>query len=340
VINRFLMFLGPARARTLLFLLLITGAISLGLNTVTSSADVRSVQTLMVIVFIVGALIIIGGRLESSARSRFLAILLPAMGAVLIGVLALPTLLPFLMAGAIAWIVAGLFLFRSRIPMGYQRAIKLLRKSKFAEAIDEIDAVIKEEPNTPGHYRFRAELLRLSNKLDRARRDYQTMIELAPDAPDAYNGLSEVFLQMGKFNDARDAAVKASEIAAGDWVALYNLGMIEDRIGTLSLSVIEHLQNALNAKVPDERHRLLIYVYLARAYARLGELDQAQAQVDSVKRNRTGLQEWQKILESDQAVTLKAVIGADVEMAQALIDGSITVDDLMPGGGQPSLTTS
>lgn len=328
MINRFLLFLGPARARTLFFWLAITGGISLALNAAAPGDTIRAVQTLLVLAFIVGAVVIIGGRLEASARSRFLAILLPALGAVVIGILFAPQLVPFVIGGAAAWVAAGLFLFRSRIPMGYQRAIKHLRKSDFEQAIDEIDTIIKDEPDTPGHYRFRAEMLRLSGKLDRARRDYAKMIELAPDAPDAHNGLSEVYLQMGRFDEARAAAEKASELAPGDWVALYNLGMIEDRLEGRSLDVIEHLQKALQAKVPDARHRLLIHLYLARAYARMNAPEQAHAQIDAMKRIKTGLEEWQKILESDQAATLKAVIGADVETAQQVMNSDITLEAL------------
>ncbi|MDX2160759.1 MAG: tetratricopeptide repeat protein [bacterium] len=334
MINRFLLFIGPARARSLFFLLVVTGGASLTLNAV--QADwVSAVQTGLVLTFLVGALIIIGGRMERAERSRFLAIMLPALGAVILGLTVLPQFALPLAGAAAGWVVAGFIIFRNRIPMDYQKAIKLLRKNQIPEAIDVIDEIIKGDPTTPNHYRFRAELLRLSGKLDRARRDYFKMIELAPESAEAYNGLSEVQLQMNNLTGALEAAAKATDLVPNDWVALYNRGMIEDRMQK-SADVIAHLSRALELKVPDPRHRALIHVYLARAYARLGELDQSQAQINAVKRHRAGIEEWQKILENEQAATLRAVIGADVETGQAMLAGKLTVDALMPGGGAAS----
>lgn len=330
MINRFLLFIGPARARALFFLLAITGAISLTLNAV-QGEWVRPVQTLLFFAFVIGAIVIIVGRMTREDRGRFLAIILPAFGALILAMTVLPQYTLPLLGGAAGWLVAGFFIFRTRIPMDYQKAIKHLRKNEYKEAIDIIDEVIKNDPDTPNHYRFRAELLRISGKLDRARRDYFRMIELVPESPEAYNGLSEVQLQMNNLNGALEAAAKAQSLAPDDWVALYNLGMIEDRVGNAQ-DAIGHLIKALDLKVPDARHRVLIHLYLARAYARLGDMAHAAEQVTAIKRQRSGLEEWQKILESEQAATLKAVIGADVEMAQAVADGKLTPELLAQSG--------
>ena len=45
-----------------------------------------------------------------------------------------------------------------------------------------------------------------------------------------HNGLAEVELQAGRFEAAQKAAHKAQELAPQEWVAAYNLGMIEDRL--------------------------------------------------------------------------------------------------------------
>lgn len=330
MINRFLLFIGPARARALFFLLAITGAISLTLNAVQGDW-VRPVQTLLFFAFVIGSIVIIAGRMTREDRGRFLAIMLPALGALILAVTVLPQFSLPLVGGAAGWIVAGFIIFRTRIPMDYQKAIKHLRKNEYSEAIDVIDDVIKNDPDTPNHYRFRAELLRISGKLDRARRDYYRMIELVPESAEAYNGLAEVQLQMNNLGGALEAAAKAQSLAPEDWVALYNLGMIEDRVGSAQ-DTVGHLTKALELKVPDARHRVLIHVYLARAYARLGDMAQAAEQINEIKRHRTGLEEWQKILESEQAATLKAVIGADVETAQAIINGKLTADMLAQSG--------
>lgn len=332
MINRLTLFLGPARLRALFFLLAGTGLASLILNVIVDEYDwVRPVQTLLALAFVVGAAIIVLGRLDPEDRGRWLALLLPAVGAIVLGLTVLPQYLLPLTGAALGWIVAGLFLFRTRTPMEYQKAVKLLRKNDYPEAVKVMDDLIRTEPDESNHYRFRAELLRLWGKLDRARRDYQRMTELDPQSAVAFNGLAEVELQSGHYTQALDAAQTANTLAPGEWVALYNLGMIEDRLG-LSGDVIEHLQAALALKVPDARHRLLMHFYLARAHARLGNADGAAGALAALKKERSGLEEWQTILASDQAATLRAVLGADVALAQALVDGERDVLSLGAGG--------
>ncbi len=312
----FTLFLGPARLRALFIVIAATGLLSLVLNAV--SADwVLPVQSLLVVVAVVGSLIIIVGKMEAEDRGRWLALLMPAFGALVLALTVLPQFSLPLLGASLGWIVAGLFFFRSRGPMEYQQAVKHLRKSEYAEAVKTMDILIKQQPNDPNHYRFRAELLRLWGRLDRARRDYQRLIELDPKSPVAYNGLAEVLLQSGDYPAAHEAGLRAAELAPDEWVALYNLGMIEDRLHQ-SDEVISHIQAALALKVPDARHRLLMHFYLARAHARLGDAAAAQSAALEVRRHKNGLEEWQKILGSDQAQTLRAVLGADVEAAADL----------------------
>ena len=323
VFDRFAVFLGPARLRALFLVIAVTGLISLVLNAF-SGTWVTPVQSLLVLAAVVGAAIIIGGKLDPYDRGRWTGILMPAIGLLLLAVLFLPQYGLALLGAALGWVVAGAFLFRARGPIQYQDAIKHLRNSDYAEAVKSMDVLIKQEPRKPEHYRFRAELLRLWGKLDKARRDYARMTELDPRSAVAYNGLAEVELQAGNYEAAREAGLKAYQLAPGEWVALYNLGMIEDRLGQ-SEQVVDHLQKALALNVPDARHRLLMYLYLARANARLGNASAAQDAVIQVRKQKNGLQEWQKILQSDQAETLRDVLGEDVTAASELADGKLDV---------------
>jgi tetratricopeptide (TPR) repeat protein len=328
MIKRVQLFLGPARSRAFVVWFGVTGLANLILNSMVSEyAWVRPVQTVLVIVFLVGVGVIFGGRMEPGERGRWFGILLPAVVALLIAVFIAPQLGGVLIGGALGWVVAGLFLSRSRMPIQYKEAVRHLRKNEYAEAVKVMDGVIKDEPDEPNHYRFRAEVLRIWGKLDRATRDYQKMTKLAPDSALAYNGLAEVYLQNRDYQNALEAAQKANQLAPGDWVTYYNLGMIEDRLGQSS-AVIEHLQQALAYKVKDVRHRALIHFYLARAYSRLNQSEAAQEQVQALKKLVTGLEEWQTILNSDQAETLRAVLGEDVKAAQALVDGQLNFAEL------------
>jgi Flp pilus assembly protein TadD len=328
MIKRFRLFLGPERSTALFLLLALTGLGNLLLNVIVDKQDwARPAQSILVLTFFAGTAVIVGSKLDAHDRGRWMGILAPVFGAILLGIIAVPNLLPLILGGSVGWIAAGIFIFRPRGPMEYQQAVKHLRKNRYEDAVHALDRLIKNDPKEPNHYRFRAEILRIWGKLDRAQRDYEKMTKLAPNSPVAYNGLAEVHLQAEQYEKALEAARTAFDLAPNEWVAAYNLGMIEDRLHE-SEQAIEHLKLALDAKVPDSRHRLLIYLYLARAYARLGKIDEAQEAAHQLQRLRGGLNEWQVILQSDQADTLRDVIADDITTAEALAIGEITVETL------------
>lgn len=327
MIKQFQLFLGPSRMRILILLLAMTGLLSLILNGF-KDQWVPAVQTLLLIIFFVGSAITIGSRMQREERLRWIGILAPSIGAVILGLTVLPQFLLPLLGAAVGWIIAGAFLFRQRAPKEYQDAIKHLRKGEYEQSVKSMDGLIKSDPTNEGYYRFRAEVFRIWGKLNRSREDYQKMIEIAPESAVAYNGLAEVYLQSGKFTEAQSTALRAYELAPDEWVAAYNLGMIEDRLQESDEAIV-HLNKALELKVPDARHRLLIYFYLVRAYARLGDEQAAQSAVDNLKRQKSGLEEWQNLLQHEEAAALRKVLEQDVEQAQALVDGTLTVSALV-----------
>lgn len=333
MLDRFIFFMGAARLRALFLLLALTGLVSLVLNVIIDEYDwVRPVQSLLALVAVLGAALLIGGRMEGDERRRWAAILAPAFGAIVLSLTAAPQFALPLWGAAVGWIVTGLLLFRTKTPTEMRTAVKALRKSDYATAVASIDELIKDEPKNANHYRFRAEVLRVWGKLDRARRDYAYMTELEPESAVGYNGLAEVSLQSGHYERALTAARKAAELAPEEWVALYNLGMIEDRLDA-SNDALKHLDSALALGVNDARHRLLIHLYRARAYARLGDAEAARTALATMKKQRSGLDEWQKLLASDQAQTLRDVLGEDVALAASLLDSK---EDMMPQLAAPT----
>jgi hypothetical protein len=83
MIEQFRIFLGPVRLRAFFLLLALTGLASL----IFSALDVTwaaAAQLFMVAVFIDGALVIVGGRLDPDSRNRWIAILVPAVGLILL----------------------------------------------------------------------------------------------------------------------------------------------------------------------------------------------------------------------------------------------------------------
>ena len=321
MLKRLQIFLGPRNFRLLLGLLAVTGLASLALTVVGGDQEwATALQTLLLLVFLFGAAGLILSRLPGEERKRWLGVALPALLAMLIGALVAPQLSGLFVGAGLGWIVAGLFIFRSTGSGHVKAAVKAMRKRDYASAIAAMDAQIKAEPRDVQHYRFRAELHRLADKLPAARRDYRRMIELEPESAVAHNGLAEVELQAGRYEQAREAAMKAQELAPDEWVAAYNLGMIEDRLQD-SHAVIRHIEAALAAKMPDSRHRLLAHLYLWRAHRQLDDVVAAEAALASLQRERAGQEEWQVIMSADEAKALRAVLQDDIEQARQLIAG-------------------
>ncbi len=326
-IQRFVTWLGPARAQVFFVLLAVTGLISLILNAVRGkdTSWIPAVQSGAFVVFLIGAALIVITRMDRQDRRRGVVIIVPAVFA-LAAALFLPSFWLLFVPFAIGWVFIAFIASQGRVRQEYQTAIKHLRKDEYDQAIDVMSDLIKAEPEDANHRRFRAELYRLSGKVFRARSDYEKLIELEPTSGIGYNGLAEVYLQDGEYEQALGYAQKAFEIEADQWVAPYNLGMIEDRLRHTADS-ITHLQQALKVGIPDSRHRLLAHLWLARAYVRDGDAANADAELAAMKRERTGLGEWKTVFESKQAAVLRDVLLDDVTLAEKLIEGeeSLTI---------------
>ncbi len=323
LIQNFRLWLGENRFWALMGMLIVTGLASLVLQFTNLDSAIVS-QNALLGAFLLGTILIIGSRMDVEQRGRWAAILVPSFGLVILGVIFLPQYLLIFLGAAFGWAVIGLMLFgNSRTPMQYRQAIKAMRDNDYPTAVSAMDSLIKDDPSDPNHYRFRAELLRLWGKLGRARRDYQAMLDKASNDEDkavAYNGLAEVDLQAGNYETALESAKKAYDFAPDEWVAAYNLGMIADRMADNTLA-IDSLKKALDANIPDSRHRLLVYLWQARAYARQNQPEQVHSAVQSLKREKDGLKEWQKILPEEQAKVLREVISDDIALAEQLING-------------------
>lgn len=331
LIQNFRLWLGENRFWALMGMFIITGLASLVLQFTNPENAIVS-QNALLGAFLLGAILIIGSRMDVEQRGRWSAILIPSFGLVILGVIFFPQYLFVFLGGAFGWAIIGLMLFgNSRTPMQYRQAIKAMREADYAEAVSAMDSLIKEDPDDPNHYRFRAELLRLWGKLGRAKRDYQAMLDKATNDADkavAYNGLAEVDLQAGHYDMALESAQKAYDFAPDEWVAAYNLGMIADRMEDNTLA-LDSLEKALSADISDSRHRLLVYLWQARAYARQEQSAQAEDAVNRLKQEKNGLKEWQKILPEEQAKVLRDVLSEDIHLAEKLINDEISASKML-----------
>lgn len=331
-ITRFRDWLGASRFWLLIGVFVTTGILSFALSLAAPSVEITALQNALALGSLVCIIAILFQRMDSAQRRMWGAILFPAFGLIVLGFVILQQYQVAFLGFAFGWMVVGLLLFGQRqTPNQYRGAIKAMRKGNYKDAVAAMDDLIKLENDVPNHYRFRAELLRLWGKLGRARRDYETMIDISDDDANkavAYNGLAEVDLQANKLDSAINAAKQAYDLAPAEWVAAYNLGMIQDRLGQ-SEQALDSLKKSLGAKVPDARHRLLINLYMVRAYARLNQLDAAHDTLSKLKAERKGLLEWQNILADDQAAVLREVLADDVTLAEKLIEGDVSIEQLV-----------
>jgi len=330
-IRRFIKWLGPQRAYMLFFLLGTTGLVSLMLNAVGQQFTwVRVVQSLLVLVFLVGASVIIGTRFPPEDRRELFIALAPALLALALGLLNRPLLIPFTVA-AIGWIVIAAIWIRGHVRQEYATAIKHMRNDEFDKGVKVISDLIKREPDKADHYRFRADLYRMGSKIKRSRADYEKVIELTPNSAVGYNGLAEVYLQDGEYSQALEYARKALELESDQWVMLYNLGMIEDRLN-MSPDAVTHLSGALKVGIPDSRHRMLAHLWLARAYQRQGKSAEVSSEIALLKKEQAGLQEWETIFENEAAAVLRGQLEDDINLAKRLIAGEATPEALTSEG--------
>lgn len=326
-LRQFIFWLGPGRTRFIFLLLAFTGLGSLMLNTVQPpEAWVTLVQSLLAVAFLVGAAGAVVTRFSGPERRQALLLIGPAVLAFALGLL-FPSLFIVMALAAVGWLVIASITSRAGVRREYQRAIRHLRKAEYDQAIQVMDELIQAEPQQADHFRFRAELYRLSGKPKKARADYEKVIALTPESGVGYNGLAEVYLQIGEYRKALTYGQQALEREPLHWVAAYNLGMIEDRLNMPSEALM-HLDKALGSGIPDSRHRLLAQLWIARAATRRGDGERAARALEQMKSERIGLREWTAIFESKEAAVLRNVLAEDVALAARLIEGTATLDSL------------
>lgn len=315
--------LGKQNLRILIFLLAFTGFASLILQAAFPDESWSlSLQTVLVLIFVIASAFIVGQRMSPPTRRRMLITLLPAIGAVVLGLL-IPSLLRLFLGAAFGWLLTAQLVMRNTEKREYKLAVKAMRNKEYPMAIDMMSHLIKQEPNAPEHYNFRAQLHRLNQDIKRARKDYEKVVQLAPESGIGQNGLAEIALQTGDLDAARQWGQQAYERVPNDWVALYNLGMVAERQQD-NQAALDYLTRALEMKLPDSRHRLLTKFWLARVYYRQGDLEKVAKTVEQLKREKSGLRDWKIILESDEAaVTVKNLLAEDIRQAESLMNGEM-----------------
>jgi predicted Zn-dependent protease len=232
-----------------------------------------------------------------------------------------------LSGAGVGWIVIITLLAAAPETMLYREAIRHMRKGEYTSAIEITDRLIAAHPEKPRHRRFRANLYMLAGDFDQSQAEYQALVRENPKDEMGYVGLAEIEMHYERFQSAYDYMQQAHEVAPGNLSLFYYLGMLADRIHQPN-AACEHLEKAMTWCKHSQRDSLLARLWLARNYLRLGQQNDAQEQVDQMRKHAAAVQEWKLIFASEQAGPVRHLYEADVNLAEHLLNGTAALDQL------------
>jgi len=126
-------------------------------------------------------------------------------------------------------------------------AIALMELERHDEALTILDALQALRPGDPGDMLTRAAVLYRKGDIGRAEESFRRGVVLAPENPEAWNGLGLCLRAAGNFAEAEAAFLRAGELTPDRAEARRNLGLI----GKLKPGEAQHLSAlAVDAGIP------------------------------------------------------------------------------------------
>ena len=128
-----------------------------------------------------------------------------------------------------------------------QSIVALYSSSKIQEALVEIEALVKDFPNSPILYNIRASCYKANGQINASIKDYEKAVTLKPDYAEAYYNLGITFRELGQLEAALKSYEKALAIKHEYPEAHNNLGSVLLDLGSLD-SATDHFEWALAFK--------------------------------------------------------------------------------------------
>ncbi len=100
------------------------------------------------------------------------------------------------------------------IPARYARAIAAYREDHVEEALQQIDALLKDEPQNPYFFELKGQMLVDFSRIEEALPPYRTSIDLLPDAPLLRIALAHALIESGDRPDRLKEAIGHLQRAA------------------------------------------------------------------------------------------------------------------------------
>jgi len=154
-------------------------------------------------------------------------------------------------------------------------ALVLYRQNRPAEAIDELDRVIAEDPDNPGHANLHAAALGRTGDFDEALTIYASVLERVPNQPRVWMSYGHMLKTVGRQSESIDAYRRAIAIspALGEaWWSLANLKTVRFDDADLSAMAACLADSAI-----AEEDRFHLDFALGKALEDRGDADRAFA---------------------------------------------------------------
>ena len=149
-----------------------------------------------------------------------------------------------------------------------QSIVALYSNGQIQEALVDIEALVKDFPNSPILYNIRASCYKANAQMDASVKDYEKAITLKPDYAEAYYNLGVTLRELGQIDAALKSYEKALAIKHEYPGAHNNLGNILLDLGSLD-SAVDHFEWAVAFK-PE----------YAEAHNNLGVVERQQEKFD------------------------------------------------------------
>ena len=140
------------------------------------------------------------------------------------------------------------------------------RKRDFSKAEEIFGKALKQEPDSDDIRRAYAEALMAQGKMQDAREQLQAIVKSDPQSPMSYVRLAQLDMQLGNFDDARKELEQARALSPDDPEIPYREAILEDTLGndTKAISLLEDIlkktENSDGKYNPAEANNRAIYL--------------------------------------------------------------------------------